>query len=83
MAKEILGDEKKIEFEEVTSKTSIPMLNNGDIDMIVATMTISEARKKEVDFSDVYFDAGQSLLVKKGSPIKGLEDLNKGTRFLR
>jgi putative glutamine transport system substrate-binding protein len=58
------------------------MLNNGDIDMIVATMTISEERKKEVDFSDVYFDAGQSLLVKKGSPIKGLEDLKKGTKVL-
>lgn len=82
LAEEILGDEKKIEFKEVTSKTRIPMLNNGDIDMIVATMTISEERKKEVDFSDVYFDAGQSLLVKKGSPIKGLEDLNKGTKVL-
>jgi len=82
LAKEILGDENKIEFKEVTSKTRIPMLNNGDIDMIVATMTISEERKKEVDFSDVYFEAGQSLLVKKGSPIKGLEDLKKGTKVL-
>jgi aspartate/glutamate/glutamine transport system substrate-binding protein len=82
LAKEIVGDEKKIEFKEVTSKTRIPMLNNGDIDMIVATMTISEERKKEVDFSDVYFDAGQSLLVKKGSPIKGLDDLKKGTKVL-
>ena len=82
LAKDILGDEKKVEFKEVTSKTRIPMLNNGDIDAIVATMTISEERKKEVDFSDVYFDAGQSLLVKKGSPIKGLEDLKKGTKVL-
>ncbi|MFK9094320.1 transporter substrate-binding domain-containing protein [Bacillus salipaludis] len=82
LAKDILGDEKKVEFKEVTSKTRIPMLNNGDIDAIVATMTISEERKKEVDFSDVYFDAGQSLLVKKGSAIKGLEDLKKGTKVL-
>lgn len=41
------------------------MLKNGDIDAIIATMTITEERKKEVDFSDVYFKAGQSLLVKK------------------
>ena len=40
------------------------MLKNGDIDAIIATMTITEERK-EVDFSDVYFKAGQSLLVKK------------------
>ncbi|ETI70211.1 transporter substrate-binding domain-containing protein [Neobacillus vireti] len=82
LAKDLVGDAKKVEFKEVTSKTRIPMLNNGDIDAIVATMTISEERKKEADFSDVYFDAGQSLLVKKGSPIKGLEDLKKGTKVL-
>ncbi|MGC4377236.1 ABC transporter substrate-binding protein [Fictibacillus sp. Mic-4] len=81
LAKKLLGDEKKIELKEVTSKTRIPMLNNGDIDMIIATMTISEERKKEVDFSDVYFKAGQSLLVKKGSPIKGVNDL-KGKKVL-
>lgn len=82
LAKEILGDENKVEFKEVTSKTRIPLLNNGDIDAIVATMTITEERKKEVDFTDVYFEAGQSLLVKKGSKIKGIEDLKKGTKVL-
>ncbi|BCJ86157.1 glutamate ABC transporter substrate-binding protein [Effusibacillus dendaii] len=79
VAKDILGDPNKIELKEVTSKTRIPMLKNGDIDMIVATMTITEDRKKEVDFSDVYFKAGQSLLVKKDSPIKGIQDLDGKT----
>lgn len=82
LAKKILGDENKVELVEITSKTRIPKLNNGDIDAIIATMTINEERKKEVDFSDVYFDAGQSLLVKKGSPIKSVDDLKKGTKVL-
>ncbi|WP_416653847.1 transporter substrate-binding domain-containing protein [Bacillus amyloliquefaciens] len=82
IAKDILGDEKKAEFKEVTSKTRIPMLQNGDIDAITATMTITDERKKEVDFSDVYFEAGQSLLVKKGSSIKSTEDLKKGSKVL-
>lgn len=82
IAKHILGDENAIELKEVTSKTRIPMLNNGEIDMVVATMTITEERKKEVDFSDVYFQAGQSLLVKKGSPITGLQDVTKDTKIL-
>ncbi|MFX3623350.1 MAG: glutamate ABC transporter substrate-binding protein [Ectobacillus sp.] len=82
LAKDLLGDEKKVELKEVTSKTRIPMLKNGDIDMIIATMTITEERKKEVDFSDVYFKAGQALLVKKGSPIKGIEDVKKGVKVL-
>ncbi|MBD8590154.1 transporter substrate-binding domain-containing protein [Peribacillus simplex] len=81
LAAEILGDETKVEFKEVTSKTRMALLNNGDIDAIVATMTITEDRKKEVDFTDVYFDAGQSLLVKKGSDIKGIDSL-KGKKVL-
>ena len=82
LAKSILGDENKVELKEVTSKTRIPMLNNGDVDMVIATMTITDARKKEVDFSDVYFQAGQSLLVKKGSPIQGIEDVTADTTIL-
>ncbi|MBB6732400.1 glutamate ABC transporter substrate-binding protein [Cohnella zeiphila] len=82
LAKELLGDESKVELKEVTSKTRIPMINNGDIDLIIATMTITEDRKKEVDFSDVYFKAGQSLLVKKGSPIQSIDDIKKGTKVI-
>jgi putative glutamine transport system substrate-binding protein len=82
IAKDILGDENKIELKEVTSKTRIPMLEKGDIDIIVATMTINEERKKQVNFSDVYFNAGQSLLVKKGSEIKSVADLTKGKKVL-
>lgn len=82
LTKEILGDDGKASFVEVTSKTRIPLIKNGNIDAIIATMTISEERLKQVDFSDVYFKAGQSLLVKKGSPIKGIESLNASTTVL-
>lgn len=82
LAKKILGDENKLELKEVTSKTRIQLLQNGEIDVIIATMTITEDRKQQVDFSDVYFNAGQSLLVKKGSPIKGLQDIKKGVKVL-
>lgn len=82
IAKKLTGDEANVELKEVTSKTRIPMLNNGEIDMITATMTITEERKKEVDFSDVYFNAGQSLLVKKGSPIRSIADVTKDTQVL-
>lgn len=82
LAKEVIGDENKVEFVEVTSKTRVPLLQNGKIDAVVATMTITEERKKEVDFTDVYFEAGQSLLVKKGSKIKSIDDLKAGTKVL-
>lgn len=82
ISKKIFGDENKLELKEVTSKTRIPMLQNGDIDAIIATMTITDERKQQVDFSDVYFKAGQSLLVKKGSPIKSIADIKKGVKVL-
>lgn len=82
LAKEILGDENKVEFKEVTSKTRIPLLNKGDIHAIIATMTVTEERKQEVDFTDIYFQAGQSLLVKKGSPVQSIDDLTKDTTVL-
>lgn len=82
IAKKVLGDENKIELKEVTSKTRIPMLRNGEIDAIIATMTVTEERKKEVDFSDIYFMAGQSFLVKKDSPINGIADIKKGVKVV-
>jgi len=42
-------------------------------------MTITPDRKKILDFSDSYFDAGQSILVKNDSPIKKVQDLNNKT----
>jgi aspartate/glutamate/glutamine transport system substrate-binding protein len=78
----MFGKDVKPEYVEVTSKTRVGLLNNGKVDAVVATMTITEERKKEVDFTDVYFDAGQSLLVKKGSKIQSIEDLKKDTKVL-
>lgn len=73
---EITDGKGRAELVEVTSKTRIPLLKNGNIDAIIATMTITPARAEQVHFSDVYFNAGQSLLVHKDSDINGLEDLN-------
>lgn len=71
----ITGDEANAEFIEVTSKTRIPLIKNGNIDAIIATMTISEERLKQVNFSEVYFAAGQSLLVPENSEINSVTDL--------
>jgi putative glutamine transport system substrate-binding protein len=74
LAKRMLGDANKLELKEVNSKTRMKMLKGGDIDLVCATMTITDQRKKEIDFSRVYFMAGQSLLVPNNSPIKSVKD---------
>ncbi|CCK31033.1 ABC transporter substrate-binding protein [Streptomyces davaonensis JCM 4913] len=49
-------------------------LNSGECDLAAAGMTITEERKKNVDFSDPYFEATQALLVDKDSGIASLAD---------
>ncbi len=74
LTKQMLGKDAKAEFVQTTPKTRIPLLKNGNIDAILATMTITPDRKKQVTFSEPYFTAGQSLLVKDDSTIKNIKD---------
>ncbi|MEV4348608.1 basic amino acid ABC transporter substrate-binding protein [Actinoplanes sp. NPDC049596] len=50
-------------------------LNSGKCDVAAAGMTITDERKKVLDFSDPYFDATQALTVLTGSTVKTLDDL--------
>jgi len=79
ITKKMLGKDAKAKFVTVTSQSRIPLLKNGNIDAIIATMTITPDREKVLDFSNSYFDAGQSILVKDGSAIKKVQDLNNKT----
>ncbi|MGC5567408.1 ABC transporter substrate-binding protein [Streptomyces sp. FR-108] len=50
-------------------------LNSGQCDLAAAGMTITDERKKNVDFSDPYFEATQGVLADKKSGISSLADL--------
>ena len=54
-------------------------LNARKCDIAAAAMTITPERQEKIAFSDPYFDANQALLVKKGSGIETLEDLEGKT----
>lgn len=76
ITKSILGDESKAEFKQVTPSNRILALNSGQVDMIIATMTITPQRQEVIDFSVPYYMAGQAILVPKDSDIKSVNDLN-------
>lgn len=65
----------KLELKPVTSQTRIPLLTQGSVDIVAATMTHKIERDDTIDFSITYFFDGQKLLVKKGSPVKTAADL--------
>ncbi|TFD20236.1 glutamate ABC transporter substrate-binding protein [Cryobacterium sp. TMT4-10] len=67
----------KIKWTETVSANREPFIQNGQVDLVVATYTINDTRKQVVDFAGPYYEAGQDLLVLAGNPdkIKGPEDL--------
>jgi ABC-type amino acid transport substrate-binding protein len=74
-AKALFNDENQVELVAVTSGNRIPFLQSGKIDIILATVTITDERRQVVEFSDPYFLSGSLLLVPKNSTVNGLEDL--------
>jgi len=72
---EILDSEEKVEFEPVVAANRIEFLKQGKVDIVIATMTDTEERRQEIDFSENYYSAGTGLLTKKNNNIKTWEDL--------
>jgi glutamate transport system substrate-binding protein len=69
---------KEVEFQEAVSANREPFLENGTVDMVVATYTINDERDEIVDFAGPYYVAGQDIMVVAGNPkgITGIDDLN-------
>jgi glutamate transport system substrate-binding protein len=75
VAKELGYAEGNIEFKESPSAQRESLLANGQVKMILATYSITDARKEKVSFAGPYLVAGQDLLVKADSTITGPDDL--------
>ncbi|MEI7474225.1 MAG: transporter substrate-binding domain-containing protein [bacterium] len=76
ISRRILGDADSVKFQQVTSSNRIPSITSGSVDLVAATMTINNKRKRIVDFSDPYYMAGQAIMIPKTSGIKTMENLN-------
>lgn len=68
---------ENIDWKEAVSANREPFIENGDVDIVVATYTINDKRKEVVSFAGPYYIAGQDLLVLSGNPegIKGIDDV--------
>ncbi|EFW93356.1 ABC-type glutamine/glutamate/polar amino acids transport system, substrate-binding protein [Haladaptatus paucihalophilus DX253] len=71
--------DRNYEFVQTSFDTIIPSLNNGNFRVIMSAMTITPERSKQVDFSDPYFTAYQTVLILKNSDITSLQDLKGET----
>lgn len=74
-----LGVEPK--FVEAISDNRIPFLQDGTVDLILSTMTITTDRDADIDYSNPYFIAHGRIAVYEGSDIAGTDDLGADSRI--
>ncbi|GAB3604317.1 glutamate ABC transporter substrate-binding protein [Microbacterium aureliae] len=76
IASELGIAEDDIEWVETVSANREPFIENGQVDIVIATYTINDARKEVVSFAGPYYMAGQSILVlADNDDIQSEEDL--------
>lgn len=68
-----------LKIEQVDFDSIIPGIQSGKYDVGMAGITVDEKRKKNVDFSDVFFTAAQKIVVQPGSEIASKDDLTGKT----
>jgi polar amino acid transport system substrate-binding protein len=72
----IFGSPDRIRPVVVPNADRVQAVQSGQVDILAETMTINCAREADIDFSTVYFEAGQEILVPSDSLITGPTDLN-------
>lgn len=75
VAKQLGYEPSNISWIQAPSKQRETLIKSGQVNMVVATYSITDARKKEVSFAGPYFVAGQSVLVRSDSDINSVDAL--------
>ena len=73
---------REVVIENMAWSGLIPSLETGKIDVIISSMTITEDRLKQIDFSDPYAMSNLALLINKDSPVQSYADLDQPGRIL-
>ena len=83
VASKILGSPDKVDLRETSTASRIAMLQQGDVDVLFATMIYSPERAAAVDYSNFYFPNPQTFMVTDKSTFSGnLQDIRNKTNCL-
>jgi polar amino acid transport system substrate-binding protein len=75
IAQAIFGDPDKIQIKVIGYDKRVSSAVDGSVDLVADTMTANCARWKDVNFSTIYYEAGQKVLVSSASQAKSIADL--------
>ena len=76
IAKDILGDSQALKMLGVTAQTREPMLINGELDLVIATFTITKERAERFHFTEPYYQDEIGFLVRDDSELTRIMDMN-------
>ena len=71
---------RPVRIENIPFDGLIPSLKTGKVDIAISSMTITEERKRSIDFSDPYLKMGLAILANKNSDIQSIDDVDKPGR---
>lgn len=74
-AKDLLGDESKVEFIPVDAASRVSFLESGKVDMIMANFTVTEERAQMVDFANPYMRVSLGIVSSESDPITSIDQL--------
>jgi polar amino acid transport system substrate-binding protein len=75
IAQAIFGNPDKLQIKVIPYDKRVKSAMDGSVDIVADTMTANCARWKDVDFSSIYYEAGQRILVSSNSDAKTIDDL--------
>lgn len=80
-AKDLLGDESKIDFVLLEPASRVEYLQTNKVDIILANFTVTDERKKTVDFANPYMKVALGVVSPEGEPITSVDQL-KGKKLI-
>ncbi len=80
-AKDLLGDESKVEFVLVDAASRVAYLESNKVDIIMANFTVTEDRKQKVDFANPYMKVSLGIVSPDSAPITSIDQL-KGKKAI-
>ena len=76
IAMDLLGDSNALKMVGISAQTREPMLENGELDLVIATFTITEERAKRFHFTEPYYRNEIGFLVREDSGLSKIADMN-------
>ena len=75
IARDLLGDESKVEFVLVENNNRMAILQSGEVDMVLANFTVTSERSKQVDFAKPYMKVALGVASPKNAPVTSVAQL--------